>query len=442
MSTTVARVAKRQRPWLVLLVIWMVFVVHGIDRSIMSVLLEPIRRAFGLSDAAVGLLVGLGFALPFALAGIPWGVLADRVKRTWMLASLLAGWSVLTALAGFTPTYPLLVLVRAAIGAVEAGAPPAMLSLLGDTFNARSRPAALSVYYTAPFVGLIAGSIIAGHLSQAYGWRAALLVVGLPGVLLAVVVALVLREPTRGQQEADPESGMKSGIGAGVERVASASIGATLRFVAGEPELRRLITALVLGGFVTLAIASWTPAFLQRVHGMSQGRSGAMTALAIGVTGGIGSLAGGWLGARFGRGDPARLKRLSGFAILLATPLACLAPFLHSVPATLVLLGLWSVTGSAYLGPGWGLAIAATPAHMRGTVMAIAVVLTNLIGAGMGPQSVGLISDLLARYGDPDHLRHALSAVSLVGFVTAGLFLRGTAATRNGRLPAVVERTS
>ena len=419
MSTSLRTTGPAQRRWVVLLIVWTVFVVHGIDRSIMSVLLEPIRHAFGLSDSAVGLLVGLGFALPFALAGIPWGAVADRVRRNWLLAGLLAGWSGLTALAGVAPTYPLLVLARGCVGAVEAGAPPTMLSLLGDTFDARSRPGALSIYYTAPFVGLIAGSLIAGHLSQDYGWRAALLAVGLPGLLLAILVVLVLREPARGQvdQEIVPDG--------------SASVLEGLRFAMREPELRRLIAALVLGGFVTLAIASWTPAFLQRVYGLSQGRSGGLTALAIGLTGGIGSLGGGWLGARLGKGDPARLKRLSGLAILLATPLACLAPFQPAPGMALVLLGLWSMVGSAYLGPGWGLAIAATPPRMRGTVMALAVVLTNLIGAGLGPQSVGLISDLLARHGDPAHLQHAMSAVSLVGLLTAGLFLRrsGTART-------------
>lgn len=413
MSASLDITSHRQKRWLVLLVIWTVFVVHGIDRSIMAVLLEPIRRTFGLTDSTVGLLVGLGFALPFALAGIPWGALADRVRRTWMLAGLLAGWSLLTGLAGLAPTFLLLLLVRASIGAVEAGAPPTMLSLLSDTFDARARPVALSIYYTAPFVGLIAGSAIAGHLSQLYGWRSALLVVGLPGVLLAVVVALVLREPVRGQSEPD------------VARQASAPVMTTLAYVARTPELRRLVAALVLGGFTTLAIASWTPAFLVRVHHMSQGRSGAMTALAIGLTGGIGSLIGGWLGVRLGRGDPALLKRVSGFAVLLATPLAVAAPLLASPGAALLMLGLWSVTGSAYLGPGWGLAISATPVHMRGTVLALAVVLTNLVGAGLGPQSVGLISDLLARHGDVAHLQHALSMVALVGLVTAFLFLRG-----------------
>lgn len=404
---------RRQLRWLVLLVIWLVFFVHGIDRSVVSVLLEPIRRSFGLSDSAVGLLVGLGFAVPFAIAGIPWGVLADRVRRTWLLAGLLAGWSVLTAIAGLAASFPLLLLARAGVGAVEAGAPPTMLSLLSDTFDARSRPAALSIYYTAPFLGLVAGSSIAGHVSQIYGWRAALMVVGLPGVLLAIMVALVLREPRRGQLEPD------------AVQVVPAPVAETLAHVWRDRELRRLVTALVLGGFVTLAIAGWTPAFLIRVHHLSQGRSGAMTGLALGLTGGIGSLIGGWLGVRLGRGEPARLKRVAGLAVLLGTPLAVAAPLLPTAGQALILLAVWAVVASAYLGPAWGLAISITPVNMRGTVLALAVVLTNLVGAGLGPQSVGLISDALARNGDPGHLQHAMSAVALVGLVTAYLFLRG-----------------
>ena len=163
-----------------LLCIWAIFVVHGIDRSILLVLLEPIRRSFALNDSQLGLLTGLGYAVPFALAGIPLGALADRLRRTRFLAALLALWSSLTALGGLAPSYIWLVLARACVGASEAGAPPTMLSLLGDLFSDKTRPAALSIYFTAPYVGLMAGATLAGQISQTYGWRTALLAIGPP----------------------------------------------------------------------------------------------------------------------------------------------------------------------------------------------------------------------------------------------------------------------
>lgn len=138
-----------------------------------------------------------------------------------------------------------------------------MLSLIGDTFDARSRPAALSLYFTAPFVGLMLGSIIAGQLSQAIGWRHALLSVGLPGLALAAIVALALREPLRGGVDAAPDTGAKP-----------VALLEALRFIIDQPELRRLIAAIIMTAFVTLAIASWIPAFLQRVHGLAPGQTG------------------------------------------------------------------------------------------------------------------------------------------------------------------------
>jgi predicted MFS family arabinose efflux permease len=395
---------------LTLLCIWAIFVVHGIDRSVLLVLLEPIRIEFHLSDSEIGLLTGLGYGVPFAVAGIPLGALADRLKRTWFLAALVALWSTLTALGGFAHSFVWLVLARAGVGASESGAPPTMLSLLGDTFDDKSRPAALSVYYTAPFVGLMVGSTAAGLIAQRYGWRAALLGIGLPGLLLAGA-ALALREPQRSRPQATAP-----------HAAAPVPIPAALAYMMRDRKIRRLIAALVLGGFVTLALANWTPAFLQRVHGLSPRQAGGLTALAIGLTGMLGSLAGGGLAARFGGGNPARLRRLCGGAVLLATPLACAAPLVPSTGLAVLCLGLWAFIGSAYLGPGWGLGLAETPPEMRGTVMAAILVATNLIGAGLGPQSVGLLSDLFAGLGDGAHLQHAMSAVSLMGLLTAWLF--------------------
>ena len=401
-----------RKPWLVLALIWTVFVVHGVDRSVVLVLLEPIRAEFGLTDSEVGLISGLAYAVPFALAGIPLGALADRVNRARMLALLLGVWSLFTGLAGLAATYPLLLLARAGVGASEAGAPPTMLSLIGDTFDARSRPAALSFYFTAPFVGLMLGSIVAGHLSQAIGWRHALLAVGLPGLALAAIVLMLLREPRRGGTDVDADRAMTP-----------VPIAEALRFILRQPELRRLIAAIVMTAFVSLAISSWIPAFLQRIHGLAPGRAGMLTALAVGLTGGIGSLIGGAVATRFGQGNPRRLRRLCGVAVLLSVPLAVAAPLVSSVMLAIGLIAAWSILGSAYLGPGWGMAIAATPLHMRSTVMGVAVVLINLIGAGLGPQSVGIVSDLLGWLGDAKHLPHAMSLAALVGIGSGFLYL-------------------
>lgn len=409
----VDRLDQNRQRWFGLALIWAVFTVHGIDRSVVLLLLEPIRREFVLNDSQVGLISGLGYALPFALAAVPVGALADRVRRTRLLAGLLTVWSLLTALAGLAPSYALLVLARAGVGASEAGAPPTMLSLIGDSFDARSRPAALAIYYTAPYAGLIGGSAVAGWIAQTHGWRAALLVVGLPGVALALIVAFLLREPPRGHFAT-----------ASALPTPAASIPLALGFAWRSRELRRLIAALVLGAFVALGVASWVAVLLQRIYGFAPAHAGLATAAAVGVTGALGSLLGGVLAHRIGRGDPRRLSLLCGVTMLLALPLAIAAPLMATPGPAIVLIGLWSLLFTTYIGPGWGLAIDATPPHMRATIMALALLLTNLIGAGLGPQTVGLLSDLLAGRGDAKHLQHAMALLPLVGLVSVTLFLR------------------
>jgi predicted MFS family arabinose efflux permease len=409
----VTKPGAAQNRWLVLAIIWTVFVVHGVDRSVVLVLLEPIRKEFSLNDSEVGLISGLAYAAPFALAGIPLGALADRFHRGRLLALLLAVWSLFTGLAGLAASFPMLLIARAGVGASEAGAPPTMLSLLSDTFGAKSRPAALSIYFTAPFIGLMLGAVLAGHLSQTLGWRHALLAVGIPGLLLASVVALVLREPQPTRY-----------TDAGNEQANGIKVAEAFRFILREPKLRRLIAATILAAFVTLAISSWIPPFLQRIHGIAPVRTGILMALAVGLTGGAGSLIGGALAARFGDGDPRRLQRLCGFAVLASVPLAVAAPLVASHGLAIGLIALWSIIGSIYLGPGWGILLTITPPHLRARVMAVAVVLVNLVGAGLGPQTVGVISDGLAWIGDVNHLQHAMSSTALIGIGSAILYFR------------------
>lgn len=411
-----------RRQWLLLGLIWLVYVVHAVDRSIVLVLLDAIARDFRLNDSEAGLIAGLAYALPFALAGIPLGALVDRVNRMRLLATLLALWSGLTALTGLAANYTMLLLARAGVGAVEAGAPTAMLSILGDSFDNRRRPLAISIYYTAPFAGLILGSIVAGLLGQVYGWRVALMAIGAPGLLLALLIFLVLREPRRGAFAANPT------------QEAPVSIAAALRHILLDPALRTLVAALVLGGVAITSVAAWTPTLLQRVHGVTQAEAGSLTALALGVAGGVGTVFGGTLASRVAKGEPHLLRRMCGIVLIAASPALLAAPLVEWLPAVIVLLALWSLVAGAYIAPAWNLCVTLCPSHMRGTVLATSLVLANLIGSGAGPWLVGKVSDLLAAAGDPAHLQHAMAGLAGFAVVTAFLFLTGS------RSPVVAAR--
>jgi predicted MFS family arabinose efflux permease len=409
--------ASVQNRWLVLGLIWLVFVVHGIDRSVLLVLLEPIRKGFGLNDSQIGLLIGLGYAAPFALAGIPLGGMVDRVpKRKYFLAGLLVLWSGLTMLGGLAPSYAVLLLTRACVGASESGAPPTMMSILSDTFDVKTRPLALSIYYTAPFLGLMVGAIFAGHLSQHYGWRVAVLAIGAPGLAMALVTGLFLREPARGRFEPVSTAPEKGGA------VPAAPVVQAVLYAVRDPQLRRQIMALVLGGFVLSAISSWVPVLMERVLGFSPARAGGLMALVFGLPAIAGTLAGGAILSRLGKGEPQRLLRLCGIILLISVPLAVLAPLCGSARLTLVLLFFWALFSCAYFGPAWSVLITVMPPSMRGTIMGLGVVLSNLVGPGLGPQSIGLVSDVLLRLNDVAHLQHAMAGIALFALIPALLF--------------------
>lgn len=266
------------------------------------------------------------------------------------------------------------------------------------------------IYYTAPSVGLILGSIIAGVLAQAYGWRVALLAIGAPGLLLAGATILFLKDPSRL-------------ILADEKRTeAPATIWQVLRHIIVTPELRTLVIALILGGVPITSIAAWTPIMLQRVHGVSQAMSGSLTALVLGVAGGAGTVFGGIIASRYAGGEPGKLRTLCAMVLLLASPVVMLAPLLTWLPALLMLLALWSLIAAAYIAPAWNLCVSMCPSHMRATILATSLVFANLVGSGIGPWYVGRTSDILLSAGDGAHLQHAMASLSIFALLTALLF--------------------
>jgi predicted MFS family arabinose efflux permease len=406
---------KPRHPYYVLSVLLLVFVLHHVDRNILLVLLEPIGREFGLSDTQLGALSGVAYALPFALAGIPLGTLADRVTRTRLLCLFVLVWSACTALAGFSRGFLMLLATRAAVGTAEAGAPPTMLSLLSDTFPANSRPAALSVLFSGPLIGLLLGSLLGGAAAAAFGWRGALWIVATPGILLACLLILTVPEPPRGAFEVTPK-----GTGS------AATLRSVLRFAFGHTGVRAAVLGIVLASVVSIGISSWIPAFLMRMHGLPVQKAGVATALSIGLAGGLGTLTTAWIAARYARGRPERLLRLCGVAIAVSVPMGVIGAASVSTYWCVACLALWSFAGMMFIGPGHSLYLGWAPSRMRGTLAAIVIVTSNLVGAGVGPQLVGAVSDLLRRSGDMQALPHALACLAVFGLVPSVLFLRAS----------------
>jgi predicted MFS family arabinose efflux permease len=404
--------------WYVLAILMVTYAVHAMDRTIINVLLEPIRREFHLNDSAMGLLTGLGYAIPFAIAGMPLGALIDRTNRRRLLAALVATWSLFTAFGGLARTYLTLLVTRMAVGAAESGSPPAALSLISDFFPARLRATAVSIFYIGAPLGGMAGAYMGGVVTASHGWRAALFAAAAPGLIMALMILMTVREPRRGGQDAQQ---------APAEKV---SFGAALK-LARNPGLACVLAALVIGALSSVGVGTWTPALLMRAYDVPVQDTGKLVAL-INLVGAGGTALGGLLSDLYAKGRTERLLLLAGVTNLIAIPpfvLAVLAPDLATfLPAFLV----WSVLHVLYWGPGFSLALGLAPSQTRGRLMALTFVLSNILGAGMGPQIVGLLSDGFALAGDTQGLRHAVACLSLAVAVAGGLFLLATRWVRPG----------
>ena len=316
----------------------------------------------------------------------------------------------MTALSGFTRSFPALVLSRATVGAAESGAPSTMLSLLSDTFSPRRRPLALGVFYTAPVVGLVGGSLLGAAVGAAYGWRAALFAAAAPGLLLAALALLSLREPPRGAFGREGHAAIRPNARAvAITLVRSRRLGAC-------------VGALVLAS-VTLGASYWFPAFLIRSLHLSLRQAGPVAALVVGVPGGVGALAGGLISQRLGGTGSNRLIGLCSVALITAVPFGVCGVLASAPAAVCAGIAIWSFFNSGYIGPAYAVCLATTPASKRGTVTAPVVVLSNVLGAGLGPQVVGLLSDGFSRAGEPNGLGRALACILSAGALAGPLLL-------------------
>ena len=371
------------------------------DRYMLAVLLPSIKADLALSDTQVGLITGLAFTLFYATLGIPIARLADRYSRRKIIAIALAFWSVMTAVCGFTQSFLQLLLARVFVGAGEAGASPPSHSLISDLFPARERALALSVFSLGAPVGILVGFALGGWLVERYSWRIALLMVAVPGLLLAVVAWWRLPDPRRG----------------GTEGMTAAPVVPpllqTLRALMGTPSFRQVSIATGLYTVLWLGVVQWLPSFFTRSFDLGMGQVSLVLALVLSSSQIIGMLTGGALADRLGRRDLRWYLWLPAIAILISTP--AFAVTFTTASATLAYASLFLpfmigiVQGPATFAVVQGVA----DVSMRATAAALLLLITNLIGGGIGPYVVGALSDLLLDRFGVDSLRYSLLVVAL-----------------------------
>jgi MFS family permease len=397
--------------WYMLAVLTLISLFSYMDRTAVSILLEPIRIDLGLTNSELGLISGMAFVLLYATCGLPLARLADRTSRVRLLAVCLGVWSAMTVVCGLARTFPQLFLARMGVGVGEAGCNPAAHSLLGDTFPRERRALAIGIFQSGAAFGGSIGLFLIGFIGQEYGWRAALQVVGLAGAPVILLVLFTLKDPPRPLVH-----------GVTGERFTTA-MSAVLR----RPAFVYLITAYALVSLASAGISNWTPTFLLRSYGMNLAEIGGWYGATSAVGSILGLVTGGFFVSRLMRRDPRWELWISAGAYSIALPLN-LAMIL-SPEAWMVLV--FNSANNYFSAMGAGAALSAVQSfaepRRRATAVAMMMFLSALLGAGGGSYIIGVLTDVLIPQFGQESLRYAMLIANamivpgILGFTLAGM---------------------
>jgi MFS family permease len=400
--------SQRQR-WGFLAILFLVATSNYFDRNVIAVLLEPIKHEFHVSDTMLGLLGGFCFATFYALFGLPVARWADGGNRRTIITLALTVWSLMTVLCGLAPSFGYLAAARVGVGAGEAGAIPPAQALIADYFPPQQRARAIAVFVAAAMAGYLLGFGVGGSVAATYGWRAAFLLAGVPGLALALLTLFGLDEPRvrLGFPSGNPDR---------------ESLGESLRRLKAKRAFIYAVIGCLLYFFIAYGAVIFIPSFLIRVQHVSLGLVSTAygTAAAVGTV--VGTLGGGWLADRLGRRDVRWLAWLPAAACALTGPLYMIA---FSVDHFGLFLALGCVA-STLLGGGLPTVFAAILAvcgsRRRATAIAIVLFSATLFGGGFGPLVTGAVSDALSATYGAEGLRYSLMSIMPLLLVTGGFF--------------------
>ena len=397
----------------VLAVLTLVYVFNFIDRQILVILQESIKAEMGLSDTQLGLLSGITFALFYTIMGIPIARWADRANRRNIIALSLTVWSGMTALCGMAQGYVQLALARVGVGIGEAGGSPPAHSIISDYFPRSERGRALSIYSAGIYVGIMLGYLAGGWANQYFGWRMTFLIVGLPGLAIALLVRFTITEPARGLSEAS-ESAAKS-----------PPLPEALAILWSYPSFRYFSIASGLTAFMGYGIGNFTPSFLARSHGLSSGEIGTILGLMSGGAGVLGTFLGGFLADRLSVRGMHWYGWVPAFGLFLGTPVRLLGFMSGDLTTAVAAMAAGLVLDTLYLGPTIAACHGLVGPRMRALTSSILFFVLNLIGLGLGPLFVGGMSDYLEPAYGTDSLRYAIVITIFMALISGLVYMRG-----------------
>lgn len=401
----------------VLGVLFLCYVVKAMDRAVLSVLLESIRLEFRVTDTQLGLLGGIAYAVFYSTLGIPIAAWADRTSRRNVLALAVAVWSAMTAVCGLAVNFVTLLLARIGTAVGEAGGAPPSHSLISDYFPLDKRATALAIFSLGVPIGTMLGNVLGGWSNELYGWRAAFMIVGLPGVLVALIVRFTVIEPPRGYAEARPP-GPSDGPAPGIREA--------FQMFSTRPSFLHLCLGAALHSLVWYAGSTFNAAFLMRSHGLTSGQAGSVLAL-LAVVAAAGIFLGGFLADRCSlrRGDRRWYLWVPGWATLLMVPLQFVAYLAPSLGPALFAFAPMYVLAAMFFGPSFATTQALAPLRLRSVAASLLLFTQALIGLGLGPLLVGVASDWLEPSSGVHSLRWGLVIVGLANLWAAAHYFLG-----------------
>lgn len=387
----------------ILAILTLMYVVNYLDRQVLAILLQPIKAEFGVSDALLGLLVGPTFALFYATLGIPIARLADRFSRRNIIAISMGLFSAMTVVCGLAAQFWQLVIARVFTGVGEAGTGPSAQAVISDLYPPKERAAAQSFYSAGLNIGLLIAFFAGGWIAQTFGWRQAFLAAGIPGLLLFFVVMFTVREPARGHSESLADDGI------------APSLVTVARLLWSQRSFRYIALGAAMTSFGGYGATAFVPAFLVRSHHLTLYEVGLIFAGIAGIGGWIGTFLSGVIADRLGKRDVRWNMYVPIGAVFLALPFQPVFYLADNTALAIAAAVIPSAMGAVFLGPCVTMTQGLVPLRMRATAAALFLFILNIIGLGLGPQTVGIVSDLLEPALGTDSLRYALLVTMVSG---------------------------
>lgn len=375
-----------------LVLLTLAYTFNFIDRTIISTVGQAIKADLRISDTQLGLLGGLYFALLYTFLAIPIARLAERYSRVNIIAASLVIWSGFTALCGLAQNFAMLAAFRFGVGVGEAGCTPAAHSLISDLHAARRRASALAVYAFGNPLGSLFGAVAGGWLAQAFSWRTAFLVVGLPGVVLGLLIKAVMREPARVGENGPAPAPAPFDLGAEL-----AELAAVARTLFGKGPVRHMIFGATIASFGLNGISQFAPPWFNRAFGLDYAQVGLIIGLAGGLSSGAGALAGGFISDRLARRGAAWYALTPALGLAIAAPLYALVYLQASWQWAAALLMLPGIFLYTFLAPTFAVIQNSVEVRRRATATALMFFFLNLIAQGGGPPFAGALIDHLGQ---------------------------------------------